>query len=147
MQGLASIMAKLQAIPGAVQANLEASALKSGTLIQAEAKRLCPVKSGTLRRSIHTKIVRQGAWRIVATVGTDVEYAFFVEHGTPPHIIRPGPGKKALAWPGGRHPVKYVRHPGTMARPFLRPALDAHAQGAVSAFGGALWGAIKGAVS
>ncbi len=30
--------------------------------------------------------------------------------------------KKALAWPGGRHPVQRVRHPGTPALHLLRNA-------------------------
>jgi hypothetical protein len=46
----------------------------------------------------------------------------FVEVGTRPHVIEPR-DKKALAWPGGKHPVKKVHHPGTQAQPHLRPAL------------------------
>jgi phage virion morphogenesis protein len=57
-----------------------------------------------------------------ATVGTNKPYAAIHQFGgrTRPHVIRPK-GKKALAWAGGRHPVKSVNHPGSQipARPFL----------------------------
>ena len=62
-----------------------------------------------------------------ATVGTNKPYAAIHQFGgkTRPHTIRPK-GKKALAWAGGKHPVKVVRHPGSdiPARPFLTLAED-----------------------
>ena len=57
-----------------------------------------------------------------AIVGTDVIYAAILQFGgkTSPHIIKPK-NKKALFWPGAKHPVKSVKHPGSdiPARPFL----------------------------
>ncbi|MCM8595367.1 phage virion morphogenesis protein, partial [Accumulibacter sp.] len=57
-----------------------------------------------------------------AVVGTDVVYAAIHQFGgrTAPHVIKPR-NKKALAWPGIRHPVRSVNHPGSLipARPFL----------------------------
>lgn len=50
-------------------------------------------------------------------------YAIFVELGTKPHDIFPRT-KKALFWEGADHPVTHVSHPGTKAKPFLRPAAD-----------------------
>ena len=44
-----------------------------------------------------------------------------LEFGSRPHIIEPK-NKKALAWPGGRHPVRRVHHPGTPALHLLRNA-------------------------
>ena len=62
-----------------------------------------------------------------ATVGTNKPYAAIHQFGgkTRAHVIRPK-GKKALAWAGGRHPVKVVQHPGSdiPARPFLSLAED-----------------------
>jgi phage gpG-like protein len=52
------------------------------------------------------------------TVGTDRPYAPYHQFGTKPYTIRPK-SKKALAWPGGAHPVKRVDHPGLPARPFF----------------------------
>lgn len=55
-------------------------------------------------------------------VGTNVVYAAIHQFGgkTPPVVIRPR-RKKALFWPGLKHPVKKVQHPGSRvpARPFL----------------------------
>ncbi len=73
--------------------------------------------SGRLRRSI-TVAARNKSVR----VGTNVEYARIHQLGgkTRPHTIRPVNGR-ALFWPGAKHPVKAVRHPGSTipARPFL----------------------------
>lgn len=46
--------------------------------------------------------------------GTNVVYAAAHQFGgkTPPRVIRPR-NRKALAWPGGRHPVRRVNHPGS----------------------------------
>lgn len=56
-----------------------------------------------------------------ALVGSDRRYAAIHQLGgrTKAHVIRPRRGK-ALAWPGGRHPVAKVDHPGSKipARPF-----------------------------
>ena len=47
-------------------------------LIEAEAKRLCPVDTGRLRASINTIKPR----KLVRSIGTSVEYAPYVEFGT-----------------------------------------------------------------
>lgn len=77
------------------------------------------VKTGHLRRGI--------AYRTTMTEGTihtsNIKYAKGVEEGTRPHIIRPK-NKKYLYWEGANHPVKFVRHPGTKAKPYLVPALE-----------------------
>ena len=58
--------------------------------------------------------------RLVATA----DHSAVVELGSRPHVIEPR-NKQALAWPGGRHPVRRVRHPGTQAQHTLRNALKA----------------------
>lgn len=80
--------------------------------IAEDIRRNASVDSGELVRSVR----RVGT---TITIGTD--HWHFVEYGTRPHIIRPRT-KKALWWPGARHPVKKVYHPGTKAQPFIRPA-------------------------
>ena len=59
--------------------------------------------------------------------GSDRVYAAIHQFGgkTRAHTIRPR-SKKALAWPGGKHPVKKVEHPGSdiPARPFLGLSAD-----------------------
>lgn len=72
-----------------------------------------PVHTGHLRSSEAVDAEDKVFW-----VGThSVDYAYWVATGTPPHDIYPV-NKKALAWPGGGHPVKHVHHPGTKAKPF-----------------------------
>jgi len=66
-----------------------------------------------------------------AIVGTNLKYARMVHDGTRPHVITARKAK-ALFWPGARHPVRSVRHPGTKARPFLTDALTAQ-RGAIVA--------------
>ncbi|MGF7057188.1 HK97 gp10 family phage protein [Brassicibacter mesophilus] len=54
-------------------------ALEEGLLmIEADAKLMCPVDTGTLRRSI-THDVKEEDDKIVGEVGTNVEYAYFAE--------------------------------------------------------------------
>ena len=52
------------------------------------------------------------------TVGSDRPYAAAHQLGTKPYVITPKTAK-ALFWPGGKHPVKKVNHPGLPARPFF----------------------------
>jgi len=85
--------------------------------IAADARRLVPVRSSDLKDSIEPEV--DG---LTARVSTDIPYWRFVEYSTPEHEIRPN-AKKALFWEGAAHPVGRVKHPGTKAQPFLRPAL------------------------
>lgn len=98
------------------------------------ARVLAPVRTGRLRGSIRADPPRIFSLRGSVTVGSDVEYAGFVNDGTPPHDIRPIGNRASRRNPnrpgmlrfvvGGR--VVYareVRHPGTKAQPFLDRAL------------------------
>lgn len=73
--------------------------LRRALLVEAEAKRLCPVDTDRLRSSIAHEMGLD-ALGLYVDVGTDVEYAIFVELGTS----------------------------RMSAQPFLRPALDAARQ-------------------
>lgn len=74
-------------------------------------------RSGKLARSITSASDTHAA-----QVGSNLLYAAIHHFGgkTKPHIIRPR-DKQALAWPGGRHPVREVQHPGSLipARPIF----------------------------
>lgn len=74
--------------------------------------------SGHLRDSIRFQLLGSSA----VAIGTNRKYGAIHQFGgsTPAHIIS-ARVKKALFWPGARHPVKSVRHPGSLvpARPFL----------------------------
>ena len=80
-----------------------------------ELVKVAPVDTGRLRLSID--------WR---TEGEDIEiymvdYAKYVEFGTPPHIIKPR-NAKALHWKSGGQDIfaTKVHHPGTRPQPFIR---------------------------
>lgn len=88
-----------------------------GGMVEQDAKRLAPKRTGELAASIRCE-VNQGVFR----VGSDLDRALWMEEGTAPHIIRPKNGK-ALFWEGADHPYALVNHPGTRPAPFLRPAL------------------------
>ena len=73
--------------------------------------------TGRLRSSIASNVTGDGV-----EIGTNVAYAAIHQFGgrTPPRTIRPR-RKKALFFPGARHPVAKIEHPGSdiPARPFL----------------------------
>jgi len=93
-------------------------ALRAGAMeIQNSAKKKVPVKTGNLKRSINTEIEENGD-EINAIIGTDVEYAPYIEYGTRPHKINAPVEIKNVGW-------RYIgKHPGTEPKPFLRPAFD-----------------------
>lgn len=82
--------------------------------VEGKAKRLAPVRTGTLRRSITSRVETTRGY-----VGSNVEYAPFVEYGT-----------------------RYME-----AQPFLEPAIDearADIEGALRDFGGGIWRKVAG---
>lgn len=94
-----------------------------------EQKRLSPVKTGNLRRTIHVGRVTARSAETIA----GANYARHVEFGTRAHEIRARSGK-TLRWkvPGGVRFAKRVRHPGTKAQPFMVPG----AEKAIAGIGG-----------
>lgn len=82
---------------------------QAGRLIQAEAKRRCPVDSTRLRESIDVRVVDENG-DIVAKIGSNVDYALHVEFG---HRTRLGTGfkKSRLYRKDGSRTVRVV--PGT----------------------------------
>jgi len=84
--------------------------------MQAEsyAKDLCPVDTGTLRNSItHGVIVGNG--EVSAVVGTNTEYAPFVELG---HSQQPGRYVPAIK--------KRLKASFVAGKPFIRPSIENH---------------------
>lgn len=74
-------------------------------------------RSGRLLGSLR---LQPGVAQADIVIGTD--HWRFIEYGTPPHQIRPR-ARLALSWPGGPHPVRRVRHPGTSEYAPMRRAL------------------------
>ncbi len=91
--------------------------------VEREAKLNCPRKTGHLKRSITHTIEKQTSSKVVGIVGTNVEYAPYVEFGT---------GKFAQNGQGRKTPWAYtdpetgetIWTAGQKPQPFLHPALD-----------------------
>ena len=120
IDGIGALDAKLQTM-------LTSSAFLEGMkkacrIVETEAKRNAPRKTGALRASITHEIVIE-AGEYVGYVGTPLEYAPFQEYGT---------GKFAENGNGRKTPWAYVDEStgetiwtaGNKPRPFLRPAIN-----------------------
>jgi len=59
--------------------------------------------------------------RCVVTIRNTDKKAVWLEKGTDPHTIT---GNPFLFWPGARHPVRSVRHPGTRAYRPMQTGLE-----------------------
>jgi len=115
-----------------IEADIKRLILRTTYRVAAMARKNAPSSFGKLRQSITPK-----AKNMTGEVAVNVDYAGAVEFGSKPHEIRPK-RKRALAFkPGagfrfwdesGRVVVKVVKHPGTEAQPFLRPAVEQEAR-------------------
>ena len=105
--------AVLKAINDAKQRALESI----GLYVEGQAKALCPVDDGNLRGSIthETKSDR-------VVVGTNVEYAIWVEKGTGKHQVD-GQGRKT-PWSYKNKKGEFVTTQGQKPQPFLTPAAE-----------------------
>ena len=101
-----------------IQQAIENAIPRIAIRLQNELVLASPVDTGRLRNSI---TVTSDGMTLTITM---VDYAFFVEFGTPPHVIKPK-DKKALHWGGKNGPVvKQVNHPGTRPNPFIRNTIN-----------------------
>ena len=90
-----------------------------GRQVEGNARRLVGVKTGRLKASIGSRIVRGFPGHNVE-VFADTPYAVYHHDGTRPHVIRPR-RKRVLKFQSGGQTVfaRKVNHPGTRANPFL----------------------------
>ncbi|KKL10653.1 hypothetical protein LCGC14_2553680 [marine sediment metagenome] len=87
----------------------------------------CPVDKAELKNGIGFRVIDKNKLEIFMP-----KHGFYVEFGTPPHIIKPKT-KKALAFQSGGETiiVKEVKHPGTRAQPFIRNTFKAELPGII----------------
>lgn len=111
-------------------------ALKTGLTracieIEDEAKRNCPTGDGQLRQSITHDVIATKE-NVVGIVGSNVEYAPYVEVGTG---IYNATGRKT---PWSYQDARGIWHTtrGMKARPYLQPAADSKQQEILNAFEG-----------
>ena len=113
----------------------------SGREIAKEAKRLAPIETGDLRRSIRVSSRSPKNGEVTASIkaggkrkgNPNVYYAHMIEFGTKAHVIKPNKnrGKKAITFDGGV--FADANHPGVTPRPFMRTAMDTQIQNALDA--------------
>lgn len=97
---------------------------RCGSAAESFAVELCPVgidQGGTLRQSITHKVdmEKKEAW-----VGTNVEYAPYVELGTGIYY----PGGRKTPWSYQGKDGNWYRTSGQKPNPFIKPAVADHAQ-------------------
>lgn len=116
-----SLAAAMRESAGDSEVTTQNVLVHSANYLKGEMEARVPVKTGRLRQSIQIRVRSHDV-----VVGPDTEYAGFVEFGTAPHEIRPKRGKALVFYMGGRKVVvSKVNHPGTRAKPFVRPAFEA----------------------
>lgn len=91
---------------------------QSAAIVEGAAIREVPVDTGLLRNSINTQVNVED---LTATVGTNLEYAPYVEYGT--GILSTKGGGRNTPWSYQKPDGSWVTTSGQRAQPFLGPAL------------------------
>jgi len=112
------IISNLEHLSGNIADRVEKALIKGMKQIQGDAKLLVPVKEGRLRNSTTASVTRDAELDIIGEVGTNLEYAAYVEFGTGQ---RGESADKDL--PEGLS-LSYTQRewPGQAPQPFLYPA-------------------------
>ena len=105
-------------LPDALAAAIEKACL----IVEADAKKNCPVDDGQLRQSITHEVTTDNG-KIEGVIGTNIEYAPYVEIGTGIYSSE-GTGRQG-GWlyedeKTGEMIFTYGQHP----QPYLQPAMD-----------------------
>ena len=98
-------------------------------IIETEAKKLCPVDDGQLRQSITHEVDAEDA---EGQVGTDVEYAPYVEIGTGIYSTK-GTGRKDQ-WTYQDAKGEWHKTRGRKPKPFLEPAAEGSTEKILKSF-------------
>lgn len=83
--GFDDIVRALEQKASTIEAETKQAVKEAGYKTERDMKAYTPVDTGTLRRSIHTDMVND----FTAEVGTNIEYAAFVEFGTSKMAAQP----------------------------------------------------------
>lgn len=131
IKGQRELTRKLAEARRAVIGAVEGALVKAGLLIERDAKRLCPVDTGRLRASISYRLISAGTEVLAVEVGTNVQYAPYVEFGTRPHFPPPEALKRWAKLHGMKPGAEFaiarkIAVEGTPPKPFLFPALNAN---------------------
>lgn len=120
VEGLDKLMKKLRQVRSDSNSVVERGLLRAGNKVRNTAVLLCPVDTGELRNSIRVeKIAPQ-----TVAVGTNLEYAPYVEYGTGTQGDPSVPHTSKESWSYQDENGAWHTSHGHPAQPFLRPAVD-----------------------
>ena len=102
-------------------AEMERVLAKACALVERSAKQLAPKGIGELRRSIQSKVERDGD-TLQGVVFTPLEYAPYVEYGT--GLFAEGTGRADVPWCYQDDEGNWHSTSGQKPQPFMRPALN-----------------------
>ena len=131
LKGIEELLRKTAAPASWLGPALRTMLTKSALAVESNAKKLVPVDTGTLRRTI-THPVAGGLMPLVATVGTNAPYAVVVHEGRRAGAPAP-PSGKLLSWMSrhGMDPksafvvARAIGRKGIKGRPFLKNGFEA----------------------
>ena len=132
--GQRKLSLKLNRIKGLTKKAVKLGLLQGGNVIKNAAaeniKRNGTIKTRTMVRSLEVKPLTGKLAVLIGSPSSDPPYPTYIEFGTPPHTISVK-NKRVLTDGKGKFFGKTVNHPGTQAKPFLRPALDENHKDAI----------------
>ena len=146
LEGADQLIAEMQAVGLSVKGTTRKGVRAGSKVIQAEAERRAAVLSSRKGKSVRIAISSKQRGSVEGKIGPSKKkwYLRFFETGTRAGVrtARKG-GFFFRAKDGRRIYIKRIRHPGTAARPWLRPAFDVSTTAAREAFGAAMRQAIE----
>lgn len=98
------------------------AAQRAAGRVRDRAKENVSVDTGLLRNSINSELQEQGLYNIVWRIGTNLDYGYWQEVGTPPIYARRAP---MLHFKVGNRWVKTYSTKGVPAQRYLTRAVDA----------------------
>ncbi len=135
LNGVPQAKSRVKNLSKASLAQVAEGVNKAAAIVLGGAKADCPVDTGLLRSSIHMTPANTSGSRVSAEVGTNVEYAPYVEFGTGSRGGYPYETKTKLTY------SKSVK--GQAAQPFLGKSLHDNKDTVKAIVSGALNGAIQ----
>jgi len=109
-----------QQLPKGLYESMEKACLK----VEADSKKNCPAKTGTLRQSI-THTIEENEDGIMGYVGSNLEYAPYIHQGTGIYALE-GKGRKEVPWRYQDAKGNWHTTVGLKPTPFIQDAVDAN---------------------
>lgn len=134
MSQIAKMGARYAGAAPIVKEEMTTAMNRSVLMVEGSAKRIVPVKTGNLRRSL-THEVRATGGGVIGVVGTNVKYARIVEEGRGPVVARAG---GMLRFEIGGQVIFRNRVGPAKGKPYLKPGLRANQARIEREFDGAI---------